>query len=137
MDLVPTWPEPHPAEDDSSHKPSFYFEKLPLVSAELRWIVLWVKTKETVKLLKRGVNGSSPGQSGTKKCYHDVITILLFLLNHSLQKSRSWIMTKQFEPSLKYIFQIIMFYLSHLLLVGVWVNQVQDPYLTMMPYSGL
>ena len=28
MDLVPAWPETHPAEDDSSHKPSFYFEKV-------------------------------------------------------------------------------------------------------------
>ena len=39
----------------------------------------------------------------------------------------------------KGIFQIrIMFYnLRHLLLVEVWVNQVQDPYLTMMLYWDL
>ena len=33
--------------------------------------------------------------------------------------------------------RMMVYDFSHFLLGGVWVNQVQDPYLTMLPYLGL
>ena len=40
-------------------------------------------------------------------------------------------------PLMDFDCRMMLYDLSHLLLDGVWVNQVQDPYLTMLPYLGL